>query len=52
LSTFDRIELKAPEMKVNVITPNIINQKQKNYSGVVTADMSPYPTVVIVVTVK
>ena len=41
LSTLERIELRAPEMKVKEITPKIMRKKQKTCSGVVTAEMSP-----------
>ena len=52
LSDEDIIELKDPEINVNTITPKISRMIQKILSDVVPADMSPYPTVVIVVTVK
>jgi hypothetical protein len=38
LSTFERIEERAPEMKVNEITPKIIRKMQKILSIVVLAE--------------
>ena len=52
LSTLERIDERAPEIKVNEITPKIIRKIQNILSIVVLADKSPYPTVVIVVIVK
>jgi hypothetical protein len=39
-------------MKVNTITPTTMRTIQKMRSGELDPDMSPYPTVVMVVTVK
>lgn len=47
-----RIEVKEPETSEKMKTPVIIKTIQKTYSGNVPADMSPYPTVVMVVTIK
>ena len=52
LSEVDMIEDKEPLMNVKTITPKISSTIQKILSGVVAADISPYPTVVIVVMVK
>jgi hypothetical protein len=52
LSEDDMIELRDPEIYVKTITPKISKIMQKILSPVVEADISPKPTVVIVVTVK
>ena len=46
------MEVKEPETKEKIKTPVIMNTMQKTYSANVLADISPYPTVVIVVTIK
>ena len=46
------MDAKEPLMIENVKTPAIIKTTQKIYSMAVDPDMSPYPTVVIVVTMK
>jgi hypothetical protein len=51
-SKLDKTEERDPEIKVNTTTPITIITMQNNLSVVVAADMSPYPTVVMVVTVK
>ena len=51
-SKLESTEDKAPEMKVNTITPRTMSNMQYRRSILVVADMSPYPTVVMVVTVK
>jgi hypothetical protein len=43
---------RAPEQKVNIITPEIISTIQNILDVVVCTDISPYPTVVIVVQIK
>ena len=52
LSKFDRIELNVPVAKEKEITPMTINTMQIIFSVVVPPDMSPKPTVVMVVIVK
>jgi hypothetical protein len=44
--------VKAPERRPNPTTPITIRMIQNIYSKLVLPLMSPYPTVVIVVTVK
>ena len=51
-SKLERTEDRAPEMKVKTITPSTMSTMQYRRSMLVLADMSPYPTVVMVVTVK
>lgn len=51
-SNDDINEDREPDIKVNTTTPKISSKIQNIRSYVVDADMSPYPTVVIVVTVK
>ena len=46
------MEAKAPLANEKETTPMIIIMMQKTYSRPLAAEMSPYPTVVIVVTVK
>ena len=48
----ERIELSDPVANENEITPMIMRQMQMMRSLRVPAEMSPNPTVVIVVTVK
>ena len=52
LSMFDRIELSVPVAKENEITPESTSKIQMIFSPNVPPEMSPNPTVVIVVTVK
>jgi hypothetical protein len=40
-SKLEITEARAPEMKVNTMTPTTINTMQNTLSGVVAADMSP-----------
>lgn len=46
------MEARAPFAKENDITPIIITIEQKTISRVFVPDISPYPTVVIVVIVQ
>ena len=52
LSRFDNIELSVPVANENEITPMSISTMQIIFSEFVPPEMSPNPTVVIVVTVK
>ena len=49
---FDRIELRVPVANEKDITPISITMMQIIYSSPVPPDISPNPTVVIVVKVK
>ena len=49
---FARIEDKEPVAKEKAITPMIMITIQKIFSISLLPEISPYPTVVIVVTVK
>lgn len=51
-SMFDRIELSDPAANENDITPDIIMKIRKIYSTSLYPEMSPKPTVVMVVIVK
>ena len=51
-SRFDRIELSVPVANENAMTPVTIRMTHMIFSGVVPPEISPNPTVVIVVTVK
>ena len=51
-SKLDRIEASAPDTKVNEKTPITMRMMQKIRSAVVLPEMSPKPTVEIVVMIK
>ena len=48
----DRIELNVPVAKEKASTPKRTRTMQMSFSPIVPPEMSPNPTVVIVVTVK
>ena len=48
-STSLNIKFNEPFAKEKAITPTTINAEQNHRSGVFVAEISPYPTVVIVV---
>ena len=52
LSKFDKIELSVPVAKENEMTPISMRKRQTICSEIVPPEMSPKPTVVIVVRVK
>ena len=51
-SRLDNMELRVPVAKEKAMTPITMSTRQMIFSCVVPPEMSPNPTVVIVVTVK
>ena len=51
-STLDKIEVKEPFANEKARTPSIMTIVQYTLSTIVVPEISPYPTVVMVVTVQ